>query len=466
MGPEPADQVKLPNWVGQMGLGTVSDVQQGQIEKARMFAENITPILLHCLESGEPTPELPPTLFNGNQLLATGVDPVTMENIASIYIGSISFDLTEDHIRAIFTQFGAIKTMAMSIDPAVGHHKGYCFLTYEMPEAGNLAIDTMNGALLGGRTLRVGRSNHYNPSLLAKIPQAPPTRLYVANVNEYINEENLSTIFQAFGGLKECILIPDVTTRRHKGYGYVEFEDPETTNMAVSAMNGFDLGGAPLRVHRAIMGGALPQGMSVLDKLADIPVVETAVSAKTTPAVQAPPVILRPAAGHAGANSGPTGVNTQPVGSAPGSMAGQPAASTVTFSSAADAVASGGDSVAKEENVSIDSQQRYSLMQKLAQRGVSTVVCITNAVGLEDVDDELQDEFAEECAKYGQIVKVTVHTDAAAPPESQVKIFIQFTDATGSQNALASLNGRWFGGRQLHVKLYDQELFHANDYSG
>ncbi|KAJ1982733.1 hypothetical protein H4R33_004962, partial [Dimargaris cristalligena] len=124
------------------------------------------------------------------------------------------------------------------------------------------------------------------------------------------------------------------------------------------------------------------------------------------------------------------------------------------------------DSVAKEENMSIDANQRYSLMKRLAQRGVSTVVCIANAVGLEEVDDELQEEFAQECSNFGQVVKVVVHTTPSDPlPERQVKIFVQFTDATGSQTALAALNGRWFGGRQLSAWLYDQDKFYAGNYS-
>jgi hypothetical protein len=40
--------------------------------------------------------------------------------MSRIYIGSVNFDVSEDHIRSVFGIYGPIKNVNMSIDPATG----------------------------------------------------------------------------------------------------------------------------------------------------------------------------------------------------------------------------------------------------------------------------------------------------------------------------------------------------------
>ena len=143
-----------------------------------------------------------------NPHVHSGVDIRTLSVLARIYIGSINFELTEAHIRTAFQQFGTIKTISMSMNPVTMRHKGFCFLEYETPEAASLAVDTLNGADFGGRPLKVGRPNNYaTAASSAEIPTPPASRIYVANINELITEDNIQNIFEAFGQIKKCILL-------------------------------------------------------------------------------------------------------------------------------------------------------------------------------------------------------------------------------------------------------------------
>lgn len=72
-----------------------------------------------------------------------------------VYVGSISFELKEETIRNAFAVFGPIKTINMSFDPLTQKHKGFAFVEYELPEAAQLALDQMNGFLMGGRNIKV-----------------------------------------------------------------------------------------------------------------------------------------------------------------------------------------------------------------------------------------------------------------------------------------------------------------------
>jgi hypothetical protein len=48
----------------------------------------------------------------------------------------------------------------MSWDPVTQKHKGFAFVEYEIPEGAQLALEQMNGAMLGGRNIKVGRPSN------------------------------------------------------------------------------------------------------------------------------------------------------------------------------------------------------------------------------------------------------------------------------------------------------------------
>ena len=75
--------------------------------------------------------------------------------ICRIYVGSINFELGDETIRQAFSPFGTIKTVNMSWDSATMKHKGYAFVEFETAEAAQLALEQMNGVVIGGRNIKV-----------------------------------------------------------------------------------------------------------------------------------------------------------------------------------------------------------------------------------------------------------------------------------------------------------------------
>lgn len=67
--------------------------------------------------------------------------------------------MKEDTIRAAFLPFGPIKSINMSWDPITQKHKGFAFVEYEIPEGAQLALEQMNGAMMGGRNIKVNNFN-------------------------------------------------------------------------------------------------------------------------------------------------------------------------------------------------------------------------------------------------------------------------------------------------------------------
>lgn len=183
--------------------------------------------------------------------------------LSRLYVGSINFDLSDADLKSAFSIFGPVKNISMTIDPDTLNHKGFCFVEFETPDGAALALDTMNGGDLRGRSLKVGRPMNFPPDLPPGVPRPLANRLYIASVCDSISEADLREVFSAFGVVTALSLIPDAHDRlRHRGYGYVEYSDALSARTATSALKGFQLGGLELRVGKTTVGGPMPGGMA------------------------------------------------------------------------------------------------------------------------------------------------------------------------------------------------------------
>lgn len=46
-------------------------------------------------------------------------------------------------------------------------------------------------------------------------------RIYVASVHQDLSDDDIKSVFEAFGKIKSCMLARDPTTGKHKGYGFI-----------------------------------------------------------------------------------------------------------------------------------------------------------------------------------------------------------------------------------------------------
>jgi len=176
--------------------------------------------------------------------------------MSRIYVGCINYDTREDAIKQAFLAFGPIRSITMSWDSMTGKHKGFAFVEFEQPEAAQLALEQMNGILVCSRNIKVGRPSQM-PQAQACIDEIQKeartfNRIYIASIHKDLADDDIRSVFSAFGPIKSCDLASAGVPGRHKGYGYIEYETLQSAQEAISSMNLFDLGGQYLRVGRAI----------------------------------------------------------------------------------------------------------------------------------------------------------------------------------------------------------------------
>ncbi len=76
----------------------------------------------------------------------------------NIFVGNLSYEATEDDLKAAFEQFGNVKDVRVITDRYTNRPRGFGFV--EMPDntQAQEAVDGMNDAELKGRRLRVNEA--------------------------------------------------------------------------------------------------------------------------------------------------------------------------------------------------------------------------------------------------------------------------------------------------------------------
>ena len=72
-----------------------------------------------------------------------------------IYVGNLSYEVTEDELRTEFTVFGKVDSVNIATDRFSGRPRGFAFIEMPAVAEGQAAIEGLNGKTLKERTLTV-----------------------------------------------------------------------------------------------------------------------------------------------------------------------------------------------------------------------------------------------------------------------------------------------------------------------
>ena len=76
----------------------------------------------------------------------------------NIFVGSLSFNATEDDLREIFGQFGTVDRASILMDRETGRSRGFGFVEMPNDNEAEAAIAALNGSTHLGRTLNVNEA--------------------------------------------------------------------------------------------------------------------------------------------------------------------------------------------------------------------------------------------------------------------------------------------------------------------
>lgn len=171
--------------------------------------------------------------------------------VGNVFIKNLDRSIDNKAMYDTFSAFGNILSCKVAQDEN-GTSKGYGFVHFETEESANRSIEKVNGMLLNGKKVYVGRfipRKEREKELGEKAKLF--TNVYVKNFGEDLTEEQLKTMFEKYGKITSYKIMSK-DDGKSKGFGFVAFESPEAAETAVEALNGKEiLEGKPLYVGRA-----------------------------------------------------------------------------------------------------------------------------------------------------------------------------------------------------------------------
>ncbi|KAF8817938.1 Rna recognition motif-containing protein, partial [Cardiosporidium cionae] len=260
------------------------------------FSTSGVPAVTQCNTLSSPSADTQGAQLSSNALAIA----YQKRAMCRIYVGSLDYYLTVEEIKRVFQAFGTI--VAVDMPKEGDRSKGFCFVEFSTPESAEMSLSAMQGFLLKGRSIKVGRpsavgiplppaanlasavgGNSLVPSQAGALaaaavlsskanctvdinailqksgasgitnlasltsPQATtdptvpsPSRIYVGNVPFSFTGADLEKIFNVFGKILSCYLLPNnENPGTHRGYGFIDFTEPSHAKLAIDTMNGF-----------------------------------------------------------------------------------------------------------------------------------------------------------------------------------------------------------------------------------
>jgi RNA recognition motif-containing protein len=76
----------------------------------------------------------------------------------SIYVGNLSYEVTQDALSAVFADYGTVKRVQLPTDRETGRLRGFGFVEMGTEAEEQAAIDALDGAEWMGRDLKVNKA--------------------------------------------------------------------------------------------------------------------------------------------------------------------------------------------------------------------------------------------------------------------------------------------------------------------
>ncbi|MDD2486343.1 MAG: RNA-binding protein [bacterium] len=75
-----------------------------------------------------------------------------------IYVGNLSYSTDNDALKELFEPYGTVESAEVIVDRTTGRSKGFGFVEMDTDEAARMAIDSLNGKEVNGRSLTVNEA--------------------------------------------------------------------------------------------------------------------------------------------------------------------------------------------------------------------------------------------------------------------------------------------------------------------
>ena len=169
---------------------------------------------------------------------------------SKLFIGGLSFDTTDDKLRAFFKKYGAVSDAVVMRDPSTRRSRGFGFVTFADSSSADAAMSAAEHIIDGRRVeakRAVPREDNSRDAPVQTVVSAPARKskpsssstssgnhvarsgvpckkIFVGGLHYETCDETLKKYFRTFGVVETVQVMYNRETNKSRGFGFVTFE--------------------------------------------------------------------------------------------------------------------------------------------------------------------------------------------------------------------------------------------------
>merc|ERR1712038_1607873 len=141
-----------------------------------------------------------------------------------LFVGGLSWQTSQDKLRDYFGQFGTVTDVLVMKDPVTQRSRGFGFITFSSPDCVERVLTVASHSLDGKKI----DPKHATPKSKSKANETK--KIFVGGVSQETSADEVKAYFNQFGKVEEAVMLMDQQTKRHRGFGFVTFENEDVVD--------------------------------------------------------------------------------------------------------------------------------------------------------------------------------------------------------------------------------------------
>uniref|UniRef100_A0A4W4G945 RRM domain-containing protein n=1 Tax=Electrophorus electricus TaxID=8005 RepID=A0A4W4G945_ELEEL len=151
--------------------------------------------------------------------------------LRKLFIGGLSFETTDESLRAHFEQWGTLTDCVVMRDSNTKRSRGFGFVTYSSVSEVDAAMDARPHKV-DGRAVEpkraVSREDSCKPGAHSTVK-----KIFVGGIKEDTDEEHLREYFSQFGKIEEVNIMTEKNSDKRRGFAFITFDDHDSVDRIV-----------------------------------------------------------------------------------------------------------------------------------------------------------------------------------------------------------------------------------------